>query len=451
MDILRGFMSNPQAPGTGRSPLLFIFLTVFIDLLGFGIVIPLLPIYSTAYGASETQLGLLFACFSGMQFLFAPMWGHISDRIGRRKVLIGGLFGTSGAYVIFAFADEIAMWLHGLWTHQSAELGSPEIGSWTLGVLFASRLLAGFFGANVSTASAYIADVTAPSERAKGMGLIGAAFGLGFTIGPAVGGELSHLSIHWPGVAAAALSFAAAVFGYLKLPEPPSGQRTKSRIFSLEQVRVALKEPRIGWVLWLAFLSILAFSSFESMFLLFGLEKYWTYFGLDHAVTQATFQQKLDAGRYAGRYLFVVGLISAAIQGGFIRRLVPRFGETRLIVVGPLLLALGLAIIGFSTAWWIVILGCVVMPLGFGVNNPSVNSLVSRASPSDQQGAYLGLQQSLASLARMLGPAFAGALFQFAGSRSPFLAAAGILIVATMLAFAYHRRYAASFAAPAQS
>ena len=145
-------MTSPKAAGAGRSPLLFIFLTVFIDLLGFGIVLPLLPVYSKAYGADEISLGLLFSCFSGMQFLFAPMWGRLSDRIGRRPVLIGGLLGTAASYVLFAYAHSMPM-------------------------LFASRLLAGFFGANISTAQAYIADVTTPENRAKGMGLIGAAFG----------------------------------------------------------------------------------------------------------------------------------------------------------------------------------------------------------------------------------------------------------------------------------
>jgi MFS family permease len=420
---------------------LVVFLTVFIDLLGFGIIIPLLPIYSSAYGASETQLGLLFACFSGMQFFFAPMWGRISDRIGRRPVLIGGLVGTALSYLVFAYAESIGVALHGA---MSPGRGDPQ--RWTLGVLFASRVLAGFFGANVSTASAYIADVTTPENRAKGMGLIGAAFGLGFTLGPALGGELSHLSVHLPGLAAAVLSLFAATFGWFKLVEPPRTERKFSRVFGFDQVRRAFADPRIGWVLVLAFLSIFAFSCFESMFLPFGLQKYWTYFGLDQPLFAASSAQKLAAGRYAGRYLFVVGMISALIQGGLIRRLVPRFGETRLIVAGPLLLAAGLAIIGASTSWSMVILGCVVMPCGFGINNPSVNSLVSRAAPGDQQGAYLGLQQSLASLARMTGPPCAGWLFQHVGAPAPFVSAAGVLVVASLLAYAYHRRFAATFA-----
>src|SRR5580765_3221671 len=185
----------PPPSRSSRSHLLFIFLTVFIDLLGFGIVIPLLPVYSDMYGADAQELGILFGCFSGMQFLFAPMWGRLSDRVGRRPVLVGGLVGTSAASLLFGFAGSMPL-------------------------IFASRLLAGFFGANISTAQAYIADVTTQENRAKGMGLIGAAFGLGFTLGPWVGGELAHVSIRAPGFLAAGLSFSAALFGYLTLREP---------------------------------------------------------------------------------------------------------------------------------------------------------------------------------------------------------------------------------------
>src|SRR5262245_6872744 len=213
---------------SGRSPLLFIFLTVFIDLLGFGIVIPLLPVYSDMYGADAQELGILFGCFSGMQFLFAPMWGRLSDRIGRRPVLIGGLVGTAASYLLFGLANSMPL-------------------------LFVSRLLAGFFGANVSTAQAYIADVTTPENRAKGMGMIGAAFGLGFTLGPWIGGELAAISPGAPGFLAAGLSLCAAIFGYLKLPEPARERSGGTRVFRLDQARHAARDARIGIVLLLSF------------------------------------------------------------------------------------------------------------------------------------------------------------------------------------------------------
>lgn len=434
-------MAPPQTPAAGRSPLIFIFLTVFIDLLGFGIVIPLLPTYSKLYGASDAELGLLSGCFSGMQFLFAPMWGRLSDRIGRKPVLVWGLVGTALSYLVFGFSDEVAGLLSRVWPNEP-----PPLDRLTLGVLFVSRSLAGFFGANVSTASAYVADVTTPENRAKGMGLIGAAFGLGFTIGPAFGGELSQVSIELPGIVAAALSLSAATFGWFMLKEADRGPHKSTRLYGFDQVRGAWKDPRIGWALAMGFLAVFAFSAFESMFILFGLAKFWTYFGMDQAIEHASRDQILAAARYAGRYLFVVGLISAFIQGGLIRRLVPRFGETRLAIVGPALLAIALAVIGGAPTFAWVIAGCVLLPCGFGLNNPSVGSLISRSAPVDQQGAYLGLQQSLASLARTLGPPLAGVLFAVSGPSSPFFAASALLVLATLLAWVYHERYAANFA-----
>jgi MFS family permease len=278
------------------------------------------------------------------------------------------------------------------------------------------------------------------------MGLVGMAFGLGFTVGPLFGGELTGASIQAPGYAAAALSLSAAEFGYFMLPEPRRHSQVASRVFGSSDVRRAFRDGRVGMVLVLGFLAIFAFSSFESMFLVFGLAKFPSYFGLDVAVEHASASQIQAAGKYAGRYLFIVGMISALIQGGLIRRLVPRFGETRLIIAGPLILALGLYIIAFAPTWTVVILGCVVMPMGFGVNNPSLNSLVSRASPADEQGAFLGINQSLASLARVAGPMCASALFQFLGARAPFAFAASVLVLAGWIARTYHARYASTFA-----
>jgi DHA1 family tetracycline resistance protein-like MFS transporter len=418
---------NPETK-PARSPLLFIFLTVFIDLLGFGIVIPLLPIYSKYFGASELELGLLFSCFSGMQFLFAPMWGRVSDRIGRRPVLIGGLVGTAVAYFLFARAESLMM-------------------------LYAARLLAGFFGANISSAQAYIADVTTAKDRAKGMGLIGAAFGLGFTFGPLLGGILSKHAPGattlpaLPGYLAAGLSLSAAAFGYLKLPEPVRHASAASRAFGMAQLRDAFTNGRIGVLMLLNFLNLFAFSCFEAMFTRFGLARFPAKFGLDRPIEKASLDQVLDAAPYAGYYLFAIGIISAVIQGGLIRRLVPKFGETKLAIAGPLILGLALATIGFAGGvqnWGLVITGCLVMPLGFGLTNPSVAGLISRASPHDKQGAYLGMSQSAASLARVIGPPVAGVFFAMGPSR-PFFASAVVLAVAGAIAVTYRRRYGHTF------
>lgn len=413
--------ASPPA-GSGKSPLLFIFVTVFIDLLGFGIVIPLLPIYSQAYGASEEVLGLLFTSFSGMQFLFAPMWGRLSDRLGRRPVLIGGLVGTAVSYVIFANAHDLT-------------------------TLFVSRLLAGFFGANISAAQAYIADVTPPAKRAHGMGLLGAAFGLGFTFGPPVGGILSTYSMALPGYLAAGLSLCAALFGWFKLPEPPAHAREASRLFTLSDVREALSERRTGTILFLNFIGIFAWAAFEGMFARYGLAEFPATFHLPQSVTHASTAELLQAAKVLGLYMLYIGIISAFIQGGLIRRLVPRFGETRLAVAGPVFLGVGLAVIGLAPAgqWWVVIVGCAVLPFGFGLSNPSLSSLISRAAPVEHQGAYMGMYQSASSLARALGPYAAGWIFVLLSPRAPFLVGTGLLVLAAFVAWLYHRRYAASF------
>jgi DHA1 family tetracycline resistance protein-like MFS transporter len=412
--------------GAGKSPLLFIFLTVFIDLLGFGIVIPLLPVYSKLYGASARELGLLFATFSAMQFVFAPMWGRLSDRIGRKPVLVGGLIGSALAYALFANAHSLVL-------------------------LFASRALAGFFGANISTAQAYIADVTTPVNRAKGMGLIGAAFGLGFTLGPFFGGELSQISLEAPGWFASGLSLTAALFGWRMLREPPKAARTHSRVFGFDQVREAARDSRIGTLLVLSFLFIVSFSGFESFFVWFGITKFPDIFHLPAGIEKPTLEQTLQAAPVAGQYLAIIGIISAVIQGVLIRRLVKRFGETALAVVGPLVLAIGFVVVGLATTWPLVIVGCLIMPLGFGINNPSLSSLISRATPESEQGAFMGLNQSALSLARVAGPLLASLVFAL-GPSAPFFTGAGILALSASIALWYHGRHGSTFprtAAPA--
>lgn len=426
-------MSSP-APKPSNKPLLAVFLVVLIDLLGFGIVIPLLPVYSKAYGASETLMGLLFATFSAMQFLFAPMWGRLSDKIGRRPVLVGGLFGTAASYALFAYSSPPS---------QTALL-DPDVARRSLVLLFVSRAMAGFLAANVSTAMAYVADVTTPENRAKGMGMIGAAFGIGFTFGPLMGGELTHISPAAPGWAAAGFSLLAGLYALKALVEPPRAQRG-SRVFSLEQVRHAARDGRIGTLYLLSFLFIVSFASFESMFTAYGLQRFPEVFGLQVAIEKATYEQIIAAAPVTGRYLAFIGIVSALIQGGLIRRLVPKYGETRLATVGPFFLAAGFVVVALASSWTMVVVGCLLMPIGFGLNNPSLSSLVSRATPPDQQGAYLGLNQSIGSLARMAGPMAAGFVFTHHGAGAPFWMGAVLLTISGCIAWGYHRRHGASF------
>jgi DHA1 family tetracycline resistance protein-like MFS transporter len=409
-----------------RSPLFLVFLTVFIDLLGFGIVIPLLPIYSQLYDADERTLGWLVGCFSGMQLLCAPFWGRLSDRIGRRPVLVIGLVGTAAAYALFAFAPNLT-------------------------VLFAARLLAGFFGANVATAQAYIADVTTAENRSKGMGLVGAAFGLGFTLGPPIGGLLAdRAGVAAPGIAAACLSLAAAAFGFAKLPEPERRGDAAAPRSSFAAVADAFKDGRARDLLVMQFLSVFAFAGFESMFTRFGLAVFPEKFGLSGPVADATPIQLRKAAAYAGGYFAYIGVMAALVQGGLIRRLIPKYGELRLAVVGPLVLGVALAVIGLAPVtggWAIVLLGCGLMPFGFGLNNPALAGLTSRAAPADRQGDRLGVAQSVGALARLLGPPALGYAFHAYGPTAPFFVGAVTLVVATVLAARFRARYGATFAA----
>ena len=424
----------PPEPVTSRpaATILIIFLTVFIDLLGFGIVIPLLPIYTRQHGASEFTLGLLFAVFSLTQFIFSPFWGRLSDRIGRRPVLIAGLLGTAASYTLFARAD-------------------------TLALIFASRAAAGFFGATISTAVAYIADITPQEHRTRAMGTIGAAFGLGFTVGPLVGGQLAskeHPGL--PGYAAAALSLSAGIFAWIKLVEPE--RRRASAVDRAGAIKTVAADPRTRTLYLLYFFAMLGFTAFETMFTRFGLARFPHVFHLTSAVERASLDDLMAAAPVAGDYLCFVGIVSAIVQGWLIRRLVPRFGETRLAVAGPIFLALAFFIIAAApflpiserAQWALVVLSCILMPCGFGLNNPSLSGLMSIATPSEQQGACAGLWQSVAALARIVGPPIAGATFGIFGPSSPFFAGGIILVGAGIVALRYHQRFGATFARPAR-
>src|SRR5437773_760080 len=284
-----------------RSPLLVIFITVFIDLVGFGIVIPVLPFYAegTKFGAMPREVGLLFASYSVMQLVFAPVLGRLSDKYGRRPVLLISILGTCCGFMILGFAT-------------------------TLWMLFLGRIIDGISGGNISTAQAYIADVTSKENRAKGMGLIGAAFGLGFIFGPAIGGILSRWGIHVPFFFAAALCFANAALLYFTLPETvtanhPAKNRAGSRSF--RQLFRSLRQPRLAFVLVIYFLFVVAFSIMTTSFSLYTMFR----FGYD--------------AQHTGYLFAYVGLIAVIIQGGLIGRLVKRFGELSLVIVGAFLFA----------------------------------------------------------------------------------------------------------------
>ena len=378
-----------------RSPLVSVFLTVVIDLLGFGIVLPLLPRYADLHHATGLERGLLFASFSGMQFLFAPLWGRVSDRVGRRPVLMAGLCGSVAAYVLFAVAES-----------------TP----WPLAMLFVSRLAAGVAGATISTASAYIADVTTPEQRGRGMALIGAAFGIGFTLGPMIGGLSHGLSPAAPGVIAATFSLGALLFAWRNLPEPARHRvDMPRRLFDGSALRKAFRVPTLPRILLIAVLATGGFAMYESTLALLTKAR----FGLD--------------ARANGWVFAWIGFCLVLAQGMIVRRLMPRLGEVRLVQMGALLLGGGFLLLTQALTLPTLYAVVPVLVLGFAFLTPSLSSLISRRTSPETQGEILGVHQSGLALARILGP-LAGNHLQDLDFNLPYQAGAGALLVAFLLA-----------------
>jgi MFS family permease len=374
-----------------------LFLIVFIDLIGFGLVIPLMPFYAVRFGASPIEMTLLFATYSLMSMLTAPLWGRLSDRVGRRPVLMGSMGAAALAYLWLAFASHLWM-------------------------LFAARAFAGACAGNIAAAQAYIADVTTPEKRAKGMGLIGAAFGLGFIIGPVLGGviagnDIATADLRTPSLIAAGMSFLAFLGVILVLKESlPAGYiaRSQSR---LAAARSAFTRPVLARLLLVFFLVILAFSGMETTFAWWAMRQFgW-------------------GPRPTGFVFFYVGILSALMQGGLIGPLIRRFGEERLMLSGLALIAFGLLALSLARDLPLLLLAVSGLALGMGAMQPSLNSLISRRAASDEQGEVMGVAQSVGALSRVLGPLIAGGLFTALGRNSPFLW--GAVLVAGALAIAW--------------
>lgn len=369
---------------------------MLVDLVGFGIVLPLLPIYAQGFGAGGAQVGLLVAVYSLVQLGMAPLWGRISDRVGRRPVLVLGLLGSSAAYVVFAQADSLAM-------------------------LFASRIVGGIGGSTIPVAQAYIADVTHPSRRAGNMGLIGAAFGLGFVIGPALGAFLAGVSPGSPaapGYAAAGLCLANALAALAWLPESRArkeGSAAPTPPFSLgAALRDAAASRQIRLVLAGYLCITMGFSALQPTLSLLALER----FGM--------------GARHAGLLFALLGVVSAVVQGGLVRRVAPRTGERLLLLGSAAPFVLGLLAVGWSPSPGALLAGLALIGVGYGGAIPSVLGLLSRAAHPERQGAVLGVGQSVGSLARVVGPLVAGSLFDV-GHALPYLAAAALVLAGTFV------------------
>jgi len=407
-----------------RKPsLLVIFLTVFIDLIGFGIVVPLVPIYSRHYGASGFVIGAIIASFSAMQFLFAPVWGRLSDHHGRRPMLLISTAGAALSYLLFAIGS-------GFENHTAA-----------LWALFVSRVFAGTCGGNITVAQAYIADITPPEHRSKRMGLIGMAFGLGFIFGPAISGvALKLFGATGPGWTAAVLCAANFTLAFSILAEslkPDSGHASNRP--RLKQWGHTLAQPKIGSLILIFSLATFAFSCFESTLPLLVSDN----FNLGITVDETR-----PATTVISLFVFC-GIIGAFIQGGAIGRLVKIFGEPKLIALSLFLTGISLALLPFvkgegQLKWlavlrladwpWIkMLLTLALLAVGSSLTRPPVFGLLSNLTPANEQGATIGVAQSAGALARILGPLFAATLYMRV-PMLPYVICGGISIVAGALA-----------------
>ena len=385
---------------TKRAQIGIIFLTIFIDLVGFGIVIPVLPRYAEHFGASPWQIGWLVGIFSLAQFICSPLWGQLSDRIGRKPVLIISTIGTALGFFMMGWAN-------------------------TLFILFVARLIDGISGGNIGTAQAYIADISAPEERSKRMGLIGAAFGLGFIFGPAIGGwTATHYGWGAPMLVAGVMAVVNAILVTGILPEslPPEKRQKgpKERLFP--ELFEHVEKRTYLTVTATYFLMIAGFSLMTSLFALFLFHRY-----------------DLDA-KSTGNILALIGLIGAFIQGGLIGRLSNRFGDGHLASAGALLLGAGFVALPFTSHVGTMIGACILVAVGNSLMMPTLSAISSRSAEAAWQGRALGVMQSVGSLARWIGPTVAGALLMLdlaagkeAYARTPFFVAAGFMVLAFLL------------------
>ncbi len=385
--------SNPSdavSPGPKKGALVIVFLTVMIDLMGFGLMMPLMSLIARDYGASDATAGMLLATYSLMQLICAPLLGRLSDRIGRRPVILLGLLGSCVSWTIFATAGSLVM-------------------------LFVARALAGAFGATVQTAQAYVADVTTPETRARGMGMIGAAFGIGYVIGPVIGALLIKSHGSAPAYFAAGLSFTAFLFGLTRLPESrrPDAAPRKEQSGIL---RLALSDPRRALLLPLYFLMIYCFANFESRFTPFGVDVQ----GFDRS-----------------QMLWIVSLVGffvAMIQGGSIKKMVKRLGERPLFILGAILFAAGYFLLAIGRSHALFFVASALIGLGQGFSSPTIMAMISKSTPAENQGAVFGVQAALSSLGRVLGHPLSGRIYMVSPSLPFYISAAILVLVAAIVA-----------------
>ena len=390
-----------------KGPLLVLFLTVFIDLLGFGIVVPLLAFYAESFGASGFTLGMILGSYSMMQFFFSPIWGRLSDRVGRRPVLIGSLAGNVVGYAIFAISNDVTL-------------------------LMISRIVSGIAAANIATAQAYVADTTTLENRAKGMGLIGAAFGLGFIFGPPTGGILAHwgtsLGYHgnlFPGILAATASLAAVLIAIFQLPESKDpALRPRSGLppqFDPSMLRIVVSNGGLHLAIITLFLMILAFSGMEPSVVLYGKDRF-------------DFTTK-ELGYFFG----FMGVIVAALQGGVIGRVARRFGDIGAATLGSVSLFIGMMLIPIVSTIPALVVVAIFIAIGQGFVYPSLTSHISKLAPDEHRGSILGISTASSSLSRVFGPIIAGVLYDHWAARGAFWGLGAGVFLGILMAIALRR------------
>ncbi|HZC05689.1 MAG TPA: MFS transporter [Ktedonobacterales bacterium] len=376
-----------------RSPLLLMALTVLIDFTGFGVIIPLLPFWAEHLGANPVQIGLILTAYSLAQFLFLPMLGRLSDRYGRRPVILWSLLIEAGSLALTALSG-------------------------TFLILLIARFVGGMGAANLGTAQAVVSDTTAPAERARGMGFIGAAIGLGFVIGPAIGGGLAALGMATPFWVAGALALVNAVMVFFLLPETRASQgpAADTRPVNRVSLMATLRQPAMARLLVINLLYTLAFTAMEAMYPLFS-------------------QRAFGWGAKQNAYIFVyVGVIMVIVQGGLIGRLAKMWGAQRLLVVGLALLAAGLLLLPFGALLAVMLIAVGVLSAGSGAVSATSSTLASLVADEESQGQTLGVIQSSGGLGRIIGPLAAGWIFALGGAGAPFVVGGLLTVLALLVA-----------------
>jgi MFS family permease len=388
-----------------------IFLTVLIDLVGFGLILPLIPIYANSFKASGPIIAVIFTSYSLMQFVFAPLWGRLSDRIGRRPVLLTSTACACVSYAIFAIGSGMESKALALW------------------VMLLSRIFAGICGANITVAQAYIADITPPEQRSARMGLVGMAFGLGFILGPVLGGlSAKYFGLTGPGWTAATLCAINFIWATLMLAESwqPAAHYQTQRAH-LDQWMHILRMPRMNLLIGIFFLATFCFSCFETSIGLL-VEKNF------HIAEQHGLDSVLGTISWLIAYC---GLIGAMVQGGLLRRLVKRMGEPKLIAASLFIAAIGIAVLPFLMSWAMLLPALAVFSIGSSLTRPPVFGMISMLTPAHEQGSTIGVAQGVGSLARIAGPVFAIGIFGKDHLPIPYLCCAFLCFVTACIATRY--------------